>query len=314
MKIAYLVFAYKNPQLIERLIAKLSTEDCAFFIHIDKKSDIEEFSRIRGTNVFFTENRISVYWAEFTGIQAILLLIREALAGVQGYEYFVLLSGSDYPLRSTRYIHEFLEKNRGAEFIDIVNVPAPGKPLSRINTLRPPSSTPIRRFAARVMAKIGLAQRDYREFLGGLEAYAGNTWWALTREACQYALDFVENNPQLGRYFQDVFAPEEAFFHTILGNSPLKSRIRRNLLYEDWSAAIAHPAMINDEHIAFFEARDEVRVNDVFGDGESLFARKFSDANLELLQRMDEMIERKERALYSNTRFQSQKTVSAERR
>lgn len=294
MKIAYLVFGYKNPWLIERVITKLSTEDCAFFIHIDQKSSMEGFSRIRGGNVFFAEERIPVYWAEFSGIEAILLLLRQALANSQHYERFVLLSGSDYPLRSAGYIHTFLEKNRGSEFMSIVKVPAPGKPLSRINTLRLPSSKPLGRFAVRVLAKMGLAQRDYRKYLGNLEAYAGNTWWALTRDACQYISEFVGHNQHVVEYFQNVFAPEESFFHTILGNSAFKSRIRKNLLYEDWSAQGAHPAMINERHIAFFEAHERVSVSDVFGDGEFLFARKFSDDSLKLLERIDDMIRRKE--------------------
>jgi len=313
MKIAYLFFAYKNPRLIERVIGRLSTDDCAFFIHIDQKSSMNEFSRIRGENVFFTEKRIPVYWAEFTGIEAILLLIRQALASAQDYKYLVLLSGSDYPLRSAGYIQSFLERNRGAEFMDILKVPAPGKPLSRINTLRPPSSKPVRQFVARALAKMGLAQRDYKKFLGSLDAYSGNTWWTLTREACQYIVDFVDENPHVGRYFQDVYAPEEAFFHTILGNSMFKSRIRRNLLYEDWSASVAHPAMINEQHIAFFQRLDQVCVNDTFGDGELLFARKFSDGDLELLRRIDVMIEEKERFSRGCELLGTEKPVSAKR-
>ena len=54
MKIAYLVFAYKNPQLLKRAIGRLSSKESAFFIHIDQKSNIYEFSSIRGENVFFT--------------------------------------------------------------------------------------------------------------------------------------------------------------------------------------------------------------------------------------------------------------------
>jgi hypothetical protein len=304
MKIAYLFFAYKNPKLIERVIEKLSTEDCAFFIHIDQKSCMDQFSHIRRENVFFTERRIPVHWAEFTGIEAILLLIRQALAGPQEYEYFVLLSGSDYPIRSASYIYTFLEKNRSAEFINLVKVPAPGKPLSRINTLRFPSTKPVRRFAVRGLAKLGLARRDYRKYLGNLEAYSGNTWWAVTRNACQYILEFTEKNPHVGAYFEHVFAPEEAFFHTILGNSAFKSQIRRNLLYEDWSTPGGHPAMISDQHVAFFEAQDSVRVNDAFGNGELLFARKFSDDDLALLQRIDDMIERKENFIRSSSSIQ----------
>ena len=40
-KTAYLVFAYKNPQLLKRAIRMLSTDHCAFFVHIDQKFDID---------------------------------------------------------------------------------------------------------------------------------------------------------------------------------------------------------------------------------------------------------------------------------
>lgn len=297
MKIAYLVFAYKNPRLLKREIGALSSEDCSFFIHIDKKSDIREFSEIKGENVFLSEQRLPVYWAEFSGVQAILLLIRQALRGPQDYDYFILLSGSEYPIRSAKYIHTFLGERYGLEFINIVKMPneAAGKPISRINTLRIQSDKPYRRFALRVMAKVGLAQRDYRKYLGGLEPYAGNTWWALTREACQYISDFVTGNHQVEEYFQNVFAPEETFFHTILGNSPFRSRTRRNLVYEDWSAQGAHPAMINGQHVASFESTEKVHIDDVYGSGELLFARKFSDDFLNLLGPIDDMIRRKEK-------------------
>jgi len=294
MKVAYLVFAYKNPRLLERVISRLSTENSAFFIHIDKKVGMRQFSRIRGGNVYFIEERIPVYWAEFSGIEAILLLLRQALASEQHYDYFVLLSGSDYPLRSAEYIESFLEKNRGSEFMSLVKVPAPGKPLSRINTWRPPSTKPVRRFVARALAKMGLVERDYRKYLVSLDAYAGNTWWALTRDACRYVVEFSERNQHVSEFFRNVYAPEEAFFHTILGNSVFKPHIRQNLLFEDWSTQGAHPEMINEQHVVFFEGNGAICVDNEFGSGEFLFARKFCDENLEPLERIDEMIKRKD--------------------
>jgi hypothetical protein len=171
---------------------------------------------------------------------------------------------------------------------------AAGKPISRINTLRIQSHKPVRRFAVRALAKLGLAQRDYRKYLGSLEPYAGSTWWALTRDACQYLSEFVERNRHVEEYFQSVFAPEEAFFHTILGNSAFRSRTRRNLLYEDWFARGGHPEMIDEHHIALFESQPKVLLDDVFGSGEALFARKFSDDRLDLIQRVDAMILQKD--------------------
>ncbi len=294
VRIAYLAFAYKNPQVLGREIGTLSSEACAFFIHIDLKRSIDEFSCIRGENIFFSQKRLPVYWGEFSGIDAILLLIRQALQRPEYYDYFVLLSGSEYPLRSSKYIQTFLAENSGLEFMSLVKMPAPGKPISRIGTLRFPSDKPLRRFAVRVLAKLGLAQRDYKKYLGGLEPYAGNTWWALSREACEYILRFMESNQHVEKYFRNTFAPEESFFHTIMGNSPIRPRIRRHLVYEDWSARRAHPGMITDAQVRLFEAQEKVWVDDMYGSGEVLFARKFSDDDLGLLQRIDEMIRRKE--------------------
>jgi hypothetical protein len=240
-----------------------------------------------------------VYWAEFSGVEAIMLLMREALKSVHAGDYFVLMSGSEYPLRGAAYIHQFLEANRGAEFINCVHMPNAdaGKPITRFTTIRYPVRQPMARFAFRALAKVGLGRRDYRKHLRELEPYGGNTWWALSREACAYVLDFHQKHPHLAQFFDRIFSPEEYFIHTILGNSRYKSRMRRSLVYEDWSAGGGHPAMIGEKHLAFLESRKEVCVKDVHGPGEMLFARKFSDDSTAAFDRLDRMIAAKDDAL-----------------
>jgi hypothetical protein len=294
MKIAYLIIAHQHPHLLARIIKRLSSESCAFFIHIDRKSDITPFLSISGDNVFFVKDRIPLYWAEFSMVEVELLLMRRALAGPEVYDYLILLSGSDFPLASAAHVEEFIEQNFGNEFLSVVRVPAPGKPLSRITTLRYPSTKPVRRFISRALAKVGLTNRNPKDYIGTLELYAGNTWWALTKEACRYILDFVESNPQVVKFFENSFVPDEALFQTILANSAFKSRITRNLLYEDWSAAGPHPAKISDKHLDFFEAQEKVLIHDAYGRGEALFARKFSEQRLDLIDRIDAIIQKKE--------------------
>jgi hypothetical protein len=295
MKIAYLLFAYKNPKLIRRIVQRLSSSNSTFFIHLDLKSDIEPFASLKSSNVVFTE-RIPVYWAEFSGVRAMQILIRQALTSGERFDYLILLSGSEYPLKSVEYVEGFLGANLGTQFINLVKMPneQAGKPMTRITTIRFPVRRPAWRFCFRVLAKFGLAKRDFKKYLGTLEPYGGNTWWALTSQACQYILDFDERNPHVAKFFENVFAPEEYFIHTVLGNSPFKNRLRRSLLFEDWSPGAGHPAMIDDRHIAFFESQNMVSSDDVHGPGELLFARKFSDESLGLLDRVDRMIEKKE--------------------
>jgi hypothetical protein len=295
MKIAYLILTHKNPNLLKRTIGALSSDGCAFFIHVDLKADIREFSGIGGKNIFLSEHRIPVYWGDFSQVEATIRLMRQALGSSARYDYFVFLQGSDYPIRSSGYIEEFVKRNSDGEFMSLVKMPAPGYPLAKINKLRYPSDKPVRRFASRALGKLGLAQRDYRKCLGGLEAYSGDACWALSREASASILEFAARNPHVERYFRHTFTSDEMFFHTILGNSPLRPRVRRGLVYRDWPVPGAHPAMLTDAHITFFEEHEQVWLEDQFGSGEALFARKFSDERLDLLDRIDDMIDRKEK-------------------
>jgi hypothetical protein len=300
MNIAYLIFAYKNPELIKKTIKSLSSENSCFYIHIDKKANMDKFSCIQGGNIFFIEKRIPVYWGEYSGVQAILTLIQTAMNAEKKHDYFVLLSGSEYLLQNNEYIQNYFEKNRGVEFINIVKMPNidAGKPISRINTLRIQSYRPIIRFFVKALARLGLAQRDHKKYLGSLVPYSGNTWWALTRNACQYILEFERNNRPFCKYFENTFAPEEMFFHTILGNSEFQGRTNKNVMYEDWSERGSHPAIISENHIKLFEDNEKVILHDVYGTGEMLFARKLSDDNLDFVERMDNIMKKK--ALHGN--------------
>lgn len=55
MEINYIILAHKNPQQVLRLIDRLNTFQCNFYIHIDKGVDIAPFiiafSNLK--NVFF---------------------------------------------------------------------------------------------------------------------------------------------------------------------------------------------------------------------------------------------------------------------
>jgi hypothetical protein len=296
MRIAYLFMVHNNPKLVRKAIQRLAFPGSSFLVHVDAKANIEQFSFLQADGIRFTSERVPVFWGEFSQVEGMLILIREALASDQQFDFLVLLSGSHYPLRSGAYIHGFFEANRGMEFMTLVKVPdeRAGKPLSRLTTLRFPSSRPLLRFTFRLLGRLHLAKRDYRKQFGNLIPFSGSTWWALSREACQYVVDFHKHNHRLAEYYVNAFASDEAYFHTILGNSPFRSRMRRGLVYEDWTGQNAHPLMISDEHVSFFESMKEVCVEDQHGPGELLFARKFSDETLALTERIDAMIRAKD--------------------
>jgi hypothetical protein len=292
MTVAYLVVAHDNPGHLRRLVSALSSPSSKCFVHIDRKSSLKKFHGLRAHHVHVTPHRRRVYWADYSFVEAALGLLRTAMADPMCFDRFVLLSGADYPLRSAAAIERFFAQNGGKEFINLVAMPsdAADKPLSRLTTFIPrPTDRRVQKGVRRVLAKVGKgpSRRDYEAYLGDLVPYAGSTWWALSREACDVILAFVKRETRAVRFFKNTFCPDESFFQTILGNSDLRSRVARNLTYTDWSASKPHPAYMTEAHLGVFRATSSFAGSDPYGPGEMLFARKFSDAHADLVRQLD---------------------------
>jgi hypothetical protein len=305
MNIAYLIIAHNNPKHLQRLISALSSESSAFFIHIDRKSNMDDFLRIRGKNVQFCSDRIRSYWGDFSVVRAILGLIRMAIADDRNFNYFPLLSGTDYPVQPTSYIETSfrrLRRQNRAEFINIVQMPCEeaGKPISRLTSYKhsPEDSRVVIKWRRRLV-DIGLipGERNCKAHLRGLTPYGGSTWWALSREACNYILNFVDKNPRIVNFFKHTCMPDEAFFQTILGNSPFRSRLQRGLTYANWETGGAHPSLVSEKDLELFKVHGPIVVSDIYGKGEILFARKFSDESVHIVAKINQIIMEKERKI-----------------
>lgn len=281
---------------MQRLIEKLRTPSNGIFLHIDKNVNLNYFSNLDFSSVNLCPKRIKVYRSHFSQVQAILMLIQQALDHPDNYERFVLLSGTDYPIRSMDYINQYFETHPKDECINVVEMPnlSEGKPLSRLTGYKPTPTQPINlleRVSRGSLRRLGVIpkERNYKRVLGSMAPYGGAEWWAFTRPACTYIMDFVKREKEFVRFFSHSQNPEEMFFHIILGNSPFKENITNFLTFTDWSAGGGHPAQIKMEHLTKFR-RKMFGQNQVPGSGEFLFARKFSDASKPVTDRIDSII------------------------
>ena len=295
MKIAYLIPVHANPIHLGRLVGRLSSRSSGFFIHVDAKSDLADFVHLAGPSVGFTADRVAVWWGDYSQVAATLTLIRAALDDPRQYDRFVLLSGADYPLRSTQYVEQFFEQHPRTEFVNMVEMPSDeaGKPLTRLTTYQPgPGRTPLGMALHRTMLGVGrrVHQRDYQTPFQGMVPYGGSTWWALSREACELIVSFVDRRPDFVRFFRHAICPDESFFQTIVGNAALRENVRRNLTFVDWSAGGQNPSAFTEAHLHRFGTADSLTVTDVYGSGELLFARKFVDDDGDLVARLDRLI------------------------
>ena len=305
MKIAYLILTHDSPRHLQRLVEAIASPSSVCFIHIDQKSDLCLFSHLESQNVVLIDSRMAVYWGDFSMVEATLMLIRQALADPRGFDRFVLLSGKDYPLHSVSYIESFFQQQPAIEFINLVQMPAEAerKHMWRLThrMIRPQDPWGVQLIKTLTnKLRIGAVLRhlSYEKNLGHLTPYAGDQWWALSRDACQYIRNFVEKEPMIVDFFKDTFCPDEMFFQIILGNSSFfKPRIHRNITYVNWGDDIhsPHPAWISEEYLdAIFGADLSFKPGDWYGAGEMLFARKFSEEGEHLVLSVTQRIAERE--------------------
>jgi hypothetical protein len=294
MKIAYLILAHNNPGHLARLTQALATPNTAIFIHIDKKTDIRPFLAIGRENVHFTPEREAVYWGDYSTTEAILILINAAMAGSERFDYLVLISGSDYPVRTAAQLEAYLAEYRASEFINMVMMPsqAASKSLSWLTDYRPRPGLKGKLVAQvrRVLVKAGILsrRRDYKTYFGGLTPYAGSTWWALTHDACAYIQNFVARNRRMMKFYANTTLSDEMVFQTILGNSRFKEKVRRNLTYTDWSPGGPHPSNIEMRHVERIRSEKVLTADDVYGQGELFFVRKVRDP--EVVDQLEQIV------------------------
>jgi hypothetical protein len=265
MKIAYILLTHRDPAQIERLVSRLIDPDSCVFIHVDRRTRAgiyeEAASRLHGyANLRFIE-RVRSNYASFGLVQAAIDGLRTALAGGTGFDYFILLSEQDYPIKPRSEIAATLGNGAGASFMEYRDLKS-GQvgwedryECYHFNFIRKHGiSEPLTK-----------ALKIRMSFPHGLKAYGGSQWWCLTEECVRYVLGFIDDNPGYVRFFKRTWAPDEMFFQSIVMNSPLAGRIvNDNLRYIDWPIpGSSHPAVLTMADYARLLA------------SQALFARKF---------------------------------------
>ena len=279
MRIAHLILTYTDPHQTERMIKRLSRENFDFYIHVDKKFDIQPHLYL-GTlpNVYFIQNRQKVTWAAFSTVLATFACIREIAATGIRYDFINFLSGQDYPIKSADYINDFLEAHQGKEFIsyrDIMNDWKEGWIRLRKYYLTA-FSFPGKYRLENVINKIF----PRKTIPYGLHPYGGSMFWMLSPDAALYVVNRVTEDKKLRRFFFFSWASDEVVFQTILINSPYRDKIINNSYrYIDWSRGGANPKVLN--------ASDAEKLFQ----SDMLFARKFNmTKSPEILDIIDEYI------------------------
>lgn len=270
---AYVISSYKYPEQLGRLVRRLSTPTASFSIHVDRKTPSSVFRAMVAEtedvpNVRFLPRHVS-HWGGFGHVKATLKGLADVIEHGVAFDYVVLLTGQDYPLRSAFAIEAYLGEANGRSFMNHWPLPhAPWGPRGGLERLQD--------WHAVTFFRLHLALPLRRTLPGGLVPYGGGAYWCLSRQVAEYVHDFVLRNPAYVRFFEHALIPDEHFFQTIVLNSPLRNTVvNDNLRFIDWSSEPA-PAILR---VSDFPALVE---------SGKLFARKFdSTVDSRILDMLD---------------------------
>lgn len=267
MRVAHLILTYTNPKQTERMIRQLTHKNFDFYIHVDKKFDINPHLFMESLpNVFFINNRVDVKWAGYSTVVATFECIKEIVNTGIPYNFINFLSGQDYPIKSADTINKFFEENNGKEFISFRDIKNDWKEgLVRMEKYYLSGYSfkgkhRVEDLINKIMPK--------RKLPNNLHPYGKSMFWMLSPEAAMYVVNAVENDKKLKDFFWLCWASDEFVFQTILLNSPLKDKIvNNNYRYIDWSGGGANPKVLDESDIENLKTSKD------------LFARKFDMIN-----------------------------------
>lgn len=322
MRVNYMFTVYNEPELLARTVSKLQHPQAYFYIHVDGKKDIEPFlkSLNRLPHVFFLtgDARINVEWGDISMVQAELNLMRAVVSDTKE-GYCVLISGQDYPIKSTAYIHDYFAARYPAEFIHaepleqtepvirrIMNrharwhwVTVAGKFKIVILPWRFVACSGWRFFDMRCLKKLCSWKMianccnlffTRRKFPADLHLYASETWFEITTRTAERVLRKIEEHPEYMAYYRTFGLPEESMLQSIILSDAEGKRdwagdfllyVNRNRSDEN---GMPVPCDIDLTAADISDVEDKIK-----NAPDKLFARKVSLNEVALLERIDSL-------------------------
>lgn len=292
MKIAYIISAYKLPQQVIRLVNRLNSDSASFIIHVDRKTKLDIFLQIKQelskyNNVYLLKRHVC-HWAGYGHVKSTIKGIQEIFKRNISFEYLILLTGQDYPIKSNRYIEKMLEENKGKLFIE--HSPIPRKCWGHTGGVetyeffhfwffgrhyyfpRPGSHN--------LIVKLLIKFKYKRKIPYQYKPFAGSSYWCLSKDCVEYVYKFMKANRAYELFFRNVFLSDEIFFQTLIMNSPFRNCVvNDDLRYIEWPADSYNPQILQKKDFSKFMSSAD------------LFARKFDmTVDSEVLDMIDREI------------------------
>ena len=271
MKVACIVLAHRSPEQLGLLLSTLRSANLKVYLHLDSRARTDRFrltlSEAMANGVTMLQRRP----ARWGGPGIVDATIDGLIRAVQeDCDYFLLVSGQDFPTRPIDEIIAFVEKNRSKSYIQYWGLPTSqwrfgGRDriefytydlFDRRETCIPAgedvSTLNWRGRALNQVLRVRALFQGERRFPAYARPVGGIQWWNLSRAAARHILTFLGEHPDYRRYHEHTLAPDELFFHSILLGTEFAAReevVNDDLRYMDWDPASDHPRTLTSHDL-----------------------------------------------------------------
>jgi hypothetical protein len=189
-------------------------------------------------NVSFVTPHLQTAWAHFSIVEATIRAFDQICKSSESPDWIVLLSGNDYPIKSTSRILSDLNSNESDALMHCELI----HPKSLKTTWH---KSCYGRYCNSHDDMLALSEPKTPKatlFSNGFNCYAGSQWFSARRHVVEYIVKFHKMSVDLFKHYAKSKAPDESYFHTIVANTVPPIKIdNNNWRYIDWSKGGAHP-------------------------------------------------------------------------
>jgi hypothetical protein len=277
------ILAHKNGVHLEIFVQECIKRDYAVLIHLDQKCRAEILQNHHVLEQYVVDQSISVTRAHFSIVQATHALL-QASKNVT-YDYFHLISGEDFMIKSAQDFDSFFTQNAGLNFINHISIPVAAdytttrndifsqywifrdripltnykhaffkNGISLVDTthFRPNSlADKIVKWSTPTYRLRQIYLKLFKRKIPKKDYYAGSAWFSVTRAMAHYFMEQTSTHPSFYNFFSKALFPDEIYFQTLAKNSPMRDTIiNSDLRYINWDTPVNDgPSILSTKHL-----------------------------------------------------------------
>jgi hypothetical protein len=280
-KVGFILLTHEKPSQTIRLVTTLNRMfDCPPIVcHNDFSKTNLIIDTLPG-NFSFVRPHLQTAWGRFSLVESALKALQLMYESPTSPDWFILLSGADYPIKPARQILQDLDSSLFDVHISNAEIKHNSYQdnwqkscyyrYCGINIWFPFVNRKFRLSRRRITISHPLLVSRFLPFSDELRCFAGEYWFCGNRKSAEYLINFYEERPALAAHFRNAPNPCESYLQTVFCNAPDLKVSGNNWRYIDWSTHGPHPKTLLQEDLPKITASS------------AHFARKF-DINVDAM-------------------------------